>query len=103
MQRIYTAPNASMMYILKDMLERRGIECTVRGEGLMGAAGELAPVDAWVELYVINDEDKTVALRVVEEFMGNSDSTREDWQCPSCKVLVPAEFGVCWQCQKSAN
>ncbi len=103
MQRIYTAPNASMMYILKDMLERRGIECTVRGEGLMGAAGEIAPVDAWVELYVINDEDEAVARRVVDEFMDNSSSAREDWVCPSCKAKVPAGFGVCWQCQEPGN
>jgi len=101
-QTVYTAPNASMVYILKDMLERRGIECTVHGEGLLGAAGELAPVDAWVELLVIHDEDEAAAKRAVKAFIDNeTSSTKPDWQCSSCGATVPGHFGVCWQCEES--
>lgn len=101
MQTVYTAPNASMIYILKDLLERRGIECTVRGEGLLGAAGELAPVDAWVDLQVIHDEDEAAARRAIQAFISSEElSSRADWQCGSCGATVPGHFGICWQCEE---
>lgn len=91
-----------MVYILKDMLESRGIDCTVHGEGLMGAAGEIAPVDAWVELLVVNDEDEAAAKRAIQNFMNSeSTSTNPDWQCRSCGATVPGNFGICWQCDES--
>lgn len=104
MKRVYTAPNASMVHILKDMLEERGINSRVHGEGLLGAAGELAPVDTWVELHVIEDRDEAVATRLIKEFLEAEDKLgNEPWQCPRCGEDIGAQFGVCWKCGHSRD
>ncbi len=104
MKRVYTAPNASMVHILKDMLAERGISTRVHGEGLLGAAGELAPVDTWVELHVVEDRDEAVASRLIKEFLGSSPSHEDRrWTCQQCGEVIEAQFGVCWKCGQSRN
>lgn len=101
MQSVYTAPNASMIHLIKDMLEQRGIETSIRGEALLGAAGELAPVDTWVELLVVEDRDETVARRLIDEFINAEETgSTETWQCHHCGEHIESQFGVCWRCGK---
>ncbi len=99
MQRVYTAPEPSMIHLLKDVLEERGIEAVVRGESLLGGAGELPPIETWVDLLVVNDDDAAIAERLIEETLQPAASKPEQsWTCPNCSEVMEPQFGVCWNC-----
>lgn len=99
MQRVYSAPNASMIHLLRDVLEQRGIEAVVLGESLPGGAGELPPNETWIELHVVHDEDADLATRVVDETLQpDTNGKPSTWTCPECGERMEAQFGACWNC-----
>jgi hypothetical protein len=53
MQKVYSSPNLTMIYHFKNILETHGIESMVTGEHLTFAAGGVAPIDAWIDLWIL--------------------------------------------------
>jgi len=51
----------------KNILENQNIEVTLKNEFASGAAGVLAPIDTWVELWIINDIDEDKAETVLAQ------------------------------------
>ncbi len=96
---VYSAPDAATVHIVKGILDQRGIRTIVRGENLQGAAGGVAPIDAWVELVVLRMQDVPVAKSVVEEVVREQPaSDDEPWKCPACGETIEGQFGACWNC-----
>lgn len=100
LKSVYSAPQAFWVDYLKNILESEGIECFVKNQYLLGAAGELPPNECWPSLHVFNDADYPRAKQLVESElkMQNNQSNAQDWLCGGCGEHVEQPFGVCWRC-----
>lgn len=97
MKLIYTHENGFLVNNIKNIIEADGIETILKNEFSSGAIGEVSAVDAWVELWVINDDDVEKANRIISEMKSKADEP--DWQCRECKEENDASFDICWNCQ----
>ena len=101
MQKIYSHMNMAMVHLVKNELEGRGIETTVRGEHLAQVAGGGAAAEAWHELWIVDDARLVEAAGVVQEIIDQDDADavdEEPWTCPHCGEEVEGTFAVCWNC-----
>lgn len=105
MQKIYSHISTTHVHHVKNVLQNHGIETEVKGEKLADASGGVAPIDAWVELWLIDDsqfqEAKQIVDDVLEDFNTESADRQElePWTCPNCGKEVEGEFAVCWNCE----
>lgn len=95
MQMIYTHENRYLVLNLKNVLENAGIEVMLKNEFAGGGAGELAPIETWLELWLVNDGDYDKARALIADI---GEPQGKDWLCPNCGEHNGAAFEVCWQC-----
>lgn len=96
MKLAYTHPNIAVVVQVRELIAQAGIRCVIRNEYAAGAIGELAPINAWPEVWVHEDGDLLKAVAVVEKFQ---QAVKEpDWQCARCSNANPANFETCWHC-----
>ncbi|MEP0548066.1 MAG: DUF2007 domain-containing protein [Rhodothermales bacterium] len=100
MHRVYSHFNPAMVQLVKNELEQRGIESTIKNEHLATVVGGAAgATDAWSELWVVDEERLGEAVEVVSEVIeGDTGESAEPWTCPSCGEEVDGLFAVCWNC-----
>lgn len=96
MTRVYSTPNAPVAHLVRHALESDGIPAEIRGETRAAFVGEIPPIEAWVEVWVA-DEDAPSAAGTVHEAMAEATDV-EPWECPGCGELVGGQFAVCWNC-----
>lgn len=96
MKLVYTHPNLAVVTQAHSLIEHAGIECTLRNEYAAGAVGELAPISAWPEVWVVHDNDFDRATAIVEASQRATDEP--DWECGQCQSANPATFDSCWHC-----
>lgn len=97
MKLIYSNENPFLVNNAKNILENHDIEVTLKNEFASGAAGVLAPIDTWVELWIINDVDEDKAKIVLTQALKKQGE--HDWFCSQCQEKNDASFDACWQCQ----
>lgn len=96
MKLLYTNPNHIVVSQARSTAELAGIPCIIRNEYAAGAIGELAPIDAWPELWVVHDRDYERGKLVIER--AQAEVQEADWQCEQCDRFSPATFDLCWNC-----
>jgi len=101
MKLIYTHENRFIVNNMKNIVENARIDTLFKNEYIAGAAGDLAPLDTWLELWVENDEDYEKAIELIKDV--NSKSISDDWVCPNCNETNSAAFELCWNCQHDKN
>ncbi len=101
MKLVFTHPNSMIVGSMAGVLSQAGIESEFRNEFLGGAAGELAPGEAWMELWVTDDSLANWAGQLIKEAM--EETQGPDWQCKGCQDTNPASFDTCWQCGKAKD
>ncbi len=94
---IYTNSNRLLVENAKNMLENAGIELLVKNEYLAGAAGDLAPGDTWLELWLADLNDIPKARKILEVL--ESEVEGHDWNCANCNEVNYPNFNLCWNCQ----
>ena len=97
MKLIYTNENRFLVNNAKNLLENAGIEVVLRNEFAVGAAGDLSPFDAWLELWVADDSDYEKSIQVIKHSSGSDDAS--EWICDHCHEVNDAAFDFCWNCQ----
>ena len=90
MKLVYIHPSIIAVFQAKSVVEFAGIKCVIRNEFAAGAIGELAPIDAWPEVWVINDKDFERASSLIEE--SQKATQKADWSCTGCVNPNPAAF-----------
>ena len=100
MKLVYTHQNSLLVGVVSSKLEQEGIKAVVRNEISSGAAGELAPTDAWPEVWVSRERDYERAKALVEQL--SSSAAHAQWTCPKCGEVNDESFDFCWQCQYPA-
>ena len=100
MRLVYTHPTLIAVTQARSELERQDIQCLVRNEYAAGAVGGLSPIDAWPELWVLEDHDWERATRALEKM--RTESQDPDWRCTQCEMTNPATFETCWHCARDS-
>jgi hypothetical protein len=99
MKLLYTAENRFLVSNIRNIVENAGIPLLLKNEFAGGAAGDLVPLETWMEVWVEdNDFDKANAL-INTSFSSKHD---QDWTCKQCAETNDASFEFCWQCQSEA-
>lgn len=97
MERVYSAQNSLLVDNLKNVLEAEEIECIVKNRQLSGAVGEVPPIEAWLELWVLDDAHVERAHALVDAALDDS-GVATAWRCEKCGEEIPGELGACWKC-----
>lgn len=99
MKRIYSHPDVTIVHLVKNELANQGIEAVIQGEHAAAIIGGGAGIDAWNELWVVDDAREQEAAAVVQRVIEKSSVPEgEPWTCPNCGEAVDAPFDVCWNC-----
>jgi hypothetical protein len=102
MKRVYAVYDTALLQYLHGMLADRGIRAMIRNQLLQGAAGELPVNECWPELWVLNDDDYTIARSLVEEAVKPPAAAGAPWRC-ICGETIDPQFTECWKCGASAE
>jgi len=97
MKLVYTHPNRILVENARNLLESAGIETRVHNEFAGGAIGELAPIDAWMEVWIVNERKEAEALRIMGGL--GAEGSAAEWICSRCGEGNPASFDTCWNCE----
>jgi hypothetical protein len=68
MKRVYTAPTVTEAHLVKGVLENEGIRSIVKNEHLSGLAGEIPAMEAWPEVWVLDDNEAERAESILTRF-----------------------------------
>ncbi len=97
MRKVYTANDRIDAQLCHDYLTKQRVPVYVQGMDLHGAAGELPP-DLPVTVWVVDDNDYTAALRLIERYQAPLPPEAQDWRCSQCGETIEAQFALCWNC-----
>ena len=97
MKLIYTDQNRMLVEHMRNVVENADIDVLVKNEWTAGAAGELAPSGAWLELWVLAESDEPRARALIEAVQVADDGPNR--RCPDCREECPASFALCWNCE----
>ncbi|MEM1112825.1 MAG: DUF2007 domain-containing protein [Pseudomonadota bacterium] len=92
---VYTHPSIVAVTQAASTLEQVGIAAKVQNQYAAGAIGELAPIDAWPELWV-EGKDWARAQDALERATQAGHSP--EWRCSKCNNSNPGSFDFCWHC-----
>jgi len=103
-KKLYTSENRILLYLLKAKLEAQQIFSIMKNEAVSGpAGGEVPPVVAKPELWIIEDKDYPVAERILNEELSTLAKPAKSWECPACHETLEGQFDVCWNCGHSRS
>lgn len=99
MIKVYSSENSMEVGLIKGMLEQDGIACLVKNQNLAGAMGEIPPQECWPELWITDDSDLALAVKIVDAALSPVTGTSTPWHC-QCGELIEAQFTACWNCNQ---
>ena len=97
MKLIYTHPNRLIVENIKNILENEGIKVILQNQYAAGGVGELAPIDAWPEVWLERNGDFDRAQKLIDEVINENQSP---WVCQECGEENAGSFEICWSCSK---
>ncbi len=101
MKLVFTHPNLTVVTQARASLDQQGIASEIHNQYAVGAVGELAPIDAWPELWVVRDRDEERARQFIEQSMSTENAP--DWACAACGNSNPDSFESCWSCGRNRH
>lgn len=102
MKKLYSAPTAITLQVIKSKLEAEGINCFIREE-FPAAAGEVPRIVCWPTLCVVDDDQFEMAEKILSQIIKDQNSLKQPWICQSCNVEVDGELEICWNCQSTKD
>jgi len=100
--KLYVAANSTDAHMLVALLEQEGIEAVVRGDGFVPLqGGNLFRMETRPSVWVLDDEHRSRAEHLAEEFARGGRADRGDeWRC-RCGEQVEGQFSECWNCGRA--
>lgn len=98
MKKLYASHDPILLAQLRQVLEANHIACVTRNEYLMGAAGELPPLECWPELWVLEHWQHERARALLDAYLDAGNADGAPWTCAGCGESVEAPFSQCWRC-----
>ena len=95
MKCVFTSSNTAEIGLLKNILQKAGIDCEERNAeiGQLLPIGQLQP-----ELWVTKDEDFDAASALLHEWYEPTRTAQPEWACPRCGERLQGQFMKCWHC-----
>ena len=93
MQKLFSSNESSEVELLKNIVEKEDIPCTIKT-----AAGAIPFTEYYPELWILNDEDYPQAKNLLDNFLNPSVPAGVPWTCPTCGEKIEAQFSTCWRC-----
>ncbi|SAK56106.1 hypothetical protein AWB81_01472 [Caballeronia arationis] len=103
MKRLTRAPNLITAQHWVNVLATAGVPCELHNRYLNGALGEIPADQCAPEIWIVDDRDETLALRILERAKNGPASDARPWRCANCGETLEAQFTVCWQCGTARN
>jgi hypothetical protein len=97
MKLAYTHENRFLVANAHNILEQHGITTVWKNEYASSAIGEVASLDTWPELWVVDDADYDQAVHIISTAL--SAKNAPEWVCSNCDEKNDAAFELCWNCQ----
>ncbi len=97
--RIYRAHGLPDAHMMRDYLERAGLDVELRGVALSGLAGLIPLRDSQPTLWV-RPEDEPRARSLLAQHHAALEAAGPEWTCRSCGETVDGHFQRCWNCSK---
>jgi len=101
MKLVYTHENRLIVLNVRNVLSDYGIEVVVNKEYASSAAGGLAPIDTWPEVWIVNDDDLDSSIKIIESLDVEIKTTM--WQCLECLEMNDETFDYCWKCMSDKS
>ncbi len=95
---LYRATGRADAYLLRAFLQQHGLPAVVRGEALVGLAGEIPVPDSMPTLWVA-EERREQAEGLLARFRGPA-LVQEAWVCAHCNEPNEGNFEICWNCER---
>ncbi|MDR5780021.1 DUF2007 domain-containing protein [Caballeronia sp. LZ065] len=99
MKRLTRAPNLITAQHWVNVLATAGVPCELHNRYLNGAMGEIPADQCAPEIWITDDRDEALALRLLERARKGPDANARPWRCKPCGEWLEPQFTVCWQCQ----
>ena len=96
MKLIYTHENRLLVENARNLLQTQNIEVLLKNEYALGALGEAAPIETWLELWLVDEADYPRAMDVLDSSLSAQGAS--PWECPHCGESNDPSFELCWQC-----
>lgn len=97
MIQAYVANSLAQAHLIKGFLDAEGIFAVVRGEHLVGIAGEIPITMDTLPSIWVGEDDRDRARALIDEAL-KSEEVLEEWTCPECSEVVEGQFTECWNC-----
>ena len=97
MKKLYSTTNQVFLALLKSKLVSEKIP-TIIANADPPAAGEVPPLVAWPELWVIEDAYYERAKALVQVEVEKLEVPHKAWCCSHCGEWLEGQFDVCWAC-----
>ena len=97
MYKIHSAENLQTAYLIQSLLAKEGIKTQILNEYAQGGIGDISFIQAYPEIWLINEADKNSAQSIIDQFE-QTDNSVESVICPNCNEENPDTFEVCWHC-----
>ena len=102
MIKVFSSPDLMTAHTVKFFLEARGIPATTLGDHRVSACGLLPPIECWVDVAVLNEDQAEEATTALRDYELQSES-EEQWTCPGCGEQLRGQFFTCWNCGTSRD
>ena len=96
MKLVYTHENRLLVLNVINILNDYQIKAIINKEFASSAVGGLAPIDTWLEAWVLNNSDFDKAKRIIATL--NIELDQPKWRCSYCQEYNDTTFDYCWNC-----
>ena len=97
MKKLFVSEDWFSIQQVAQLLEANRIPYLVKNEFAHGAIGELAPLDAIPEVWLLDDDWYAKASALVDD-LKHVAVAASSWHCPHCGEENAGSFELCWQC-----
>lgn len=98
-KRAYEAGSLQEAYLVRDLLESKGLVVELRGEDTSNMAFQLPSASIWPSLWVPESEFGRARTIVLEYEEGaKAAEAQASWRCQKCGEESEALFSACWSC-----
>ena len=101
MRLVYTHENHALAATVSNYLLHNNIEVITKNQYASGGSGQLAPIETWPEIWIVDDSDYHDAIVLIKDL--NKEIDGPQWRCQNCDEMNDATFDYCWGCQQDSN
>jgi hypothetical protein len=103
MNKLLRAPNLMLAQHWVNLLTHAGIGCQLHNRYLQGALGDIPADQCGPEIWLDDERDRALALKLVEAACRGPAAGTPWWHCAQCGEWLEPQFTVCWQCGTSRD